>query len=35
MKKLQTISNYKDFLLSCGYFVKDVPFNKQFFKDVV
>jgi len=35
VKKLKTISDYKKFLSKCGYFVKDVSFNKSFFKDVL
>jgi len=35
VKKLKTISDYKEFLSKCGYFVKDVSFNKSFFKDVL
>jgi len=35
VEKLKTISDYKKFLSKCGYFVKDVSFNKSFFKDVL
>ena len=35
VKKLKKISDYKKFLSKCGYFVKDVSFNKSFFKDVL
>ena len=33
--KLKKTSDYKKFLPNCGYFIKDVPFNKSFFKDVL
>jgi len=33
--KLKKISDYKEFLSKCGYFIKDVPFNKSFFEDIL
>jgi hypothetical protein len=35
IRKLKKISDYKEFLSKCGYFVKDISFNKSFFKDVL